>query len=165
MLIRSTTSLSAIAVLIIMASSIQAEQGLPSQSMLSDLGLSSIAVMSDVEAMAIRGSGYQSHYKPVATAYGHSFAGVRGYGAKAYSKDGGYASGPNEAFNIHGSIAGIVVKSKKKRGHGGGNYGGGGGFGGDGGGGFGGGGGYGHPKPKPNKIIAFSGGFSYSSTK
>ncbi len=158
MLVRRIFSFSVVLLLFAVASSVQAEQGQPSQSMLSDMGLASITVMSDAEAMAIRGLGYQPHYKDQyygskssATAYGNSYASVSGYGAQASTQDGFYASGRRKAGGKHSSYAGIVVKTS--------------GGGGQGGGWYGGGGGSSNPKPQVKKIVVFAGGSSYASTK
>ena len=156
MLIRSILSLSAATCLLLAVPTAQAEEGMPGQSLLNEMGLASIDMMSDDEAMEIRGLGYYpkyNHVKPVAIAYGHSYAGVTGHGAQAYSEDGFYARGPHKAAGAHGSFAGLIVKQHGGP-HGGGSHGnkrqs----------------GGHSKPKPQGKKVIAFSGGFSFASTK
>jgi len=154
MLVRRMFSFSVALLLVAAANSVQAEQGRPSQSMLSDMGLAGIVVMSDAEAMSVRGLGYQPHYeaqrygsKPSATAYGSSYASVSGYGAHATTQDGFYASGRRRAGGEHSSYAVIVVTTR--------------------GGGYGGGHGSSKPQPKPQvkKIAVFAGGYSYASSK
>ncbi len=149
----------------------QADQGMPSQLTLQAMGLSSLQVISDTEAMDIRGFGYKPHGKSVAIAYGSSYAHVGGYGASAGSKDGFYAKGKHKAKGVHGSIAGkIIIKKyggKKRGGHGGGmpqpwgNDNGGGGYT-NGGGGHDGGGGH-KPKGKVKVVVVFAGGFAVAS--
>ncbi len=149
MLVRSVLSLSVALLLFAGASPACAEQGLPSQSMLSDLGLSGMAVMSDADAMAIRGFGYQPQYgNRSATAYGGSYASISGYGGKAYSENGYFSSSRYRASGNNDSYAGIRVRHSPRRGRG---YGG---------------GGHGRSRPRPHvkKIVVFAGGSSYSST-
>lgn len=167
MLVRSSLSLSVALLLIVASSPVQAEQNLPSQSMLSAMGLSGITVMSDADAMAIRGLGYSGGGHSSAIAYGSSYASIYGYGAKAHSEDGFEANGKYQASGNHESYAGIIVKYTPKRRHGHGGHGGHGGNPYGGGGNSWGGGGGGHPKPQPkphvHKIVAFAGGSAYSS--
>lgn len=103
----------------------QAEDGRPSQSTLTAMGLSGMQVMSDSQALEVRGMGYYQPYnkKGVAIAYGKSYAHVSGKGASAGSKDGFYAEGHHVAGGAHGSHAKIVVVKKKGRRGGGGNNG------------------------------------------
>jgi hypothetical protein len=182
MLVRRVTCLFAATLLVGFASVATAEQGLPENAMLSAMGLSSIEVMSDSESMTIRGRGYggygyETPSRPVAKAYGSSYAKIAGQGAKAGSKNSYYAEGYHHAYGANGSIAVLIVKKYKGKGGGHGDYrpkrggdknwGGGGG----GGGGLGGGGGGGDyprpPKHKPSykKVIAFAGGFSFAHAK
>jgi len=159
MLARSSLSLSVSLLLIAAASPVQAEQGLPSQSMLSAMGLSGMTVMSDADAMAIRGLGYYGHGNSSATAYGSSYASIRGYGANAYSENGYNASSSYRASGSNESYAGIIVKRSPRRGRGGGGH----------GGGAYGGSGHGRspkpgPRPRIKKVVVFAGGSSYSST-
>jgi hypothetical protein len=160
MLVRRAFSFSVAVLLVAASSTVQAEQGLPSQSMLTDMGLASIVVMSDADAMAVRGRGYQPNYeeqhygsKPSATAYGSSYASISGYGAHANTQDGFYSSGRHFAGGKHKSRAYIVVTTNGGGGHGGGGYG----------------GGHGssksQPKPQVKKIVVFAGGYSYASSK
>ena len=172
------TCLSAAVLAASLASSVHAGEGLPSQSMLSAMGLSGIEVMSDADALDVRGFGYDPWHgygkKSVAIAYGHSYAKVSTYGAQASSEDGFYAKGRHKAAGAHGSYAGVKVDYGKKHKRGGGkahhkrgggkksgHHRGGGKKGGHKGGKKGG----GHkPKPKSKKVTAFAGGFSYAST-
>lgn len=136
-------------VLVAMGCVVQAQQGMPSQTTLSAMGLSGMQVVSDREAMSIRGHGFQGHGNSIAIAFGVSYAHVGGRRAGAGSLDGFLAIGKHHASGKHGSIAGAIV------------------FGG-GGGGFGGGpqpwgndnGGH---RPRLNGTIVFAGGFAHSS--
>ena len=151
MLVRS---LSCLSVALLIAGSAQAADGLPSQSLLSDMGLAGISVMNDADAMAIRGFGYKPKYddhhysnKPSATAYGSSYASVSGYGAHASSQDGFESHGKYHAGGKHGSRAYIKVTKRGGGGNGGGN-------------------GNWKPKPKPQvkKVEVFAGGYAYASS-
>jgi hypothetical protein len=132
----------------------QAENGMPSQSTLRAMGLSGMQVMSDREAMNVRGMGYSSHGS-TAIAFGISYAHAGGRDASAGSLDGFFAKGKHYAGGSHGSIAGKVVITY---GGGGGDYNGppqgtnGGGDGGHGGGGT-----------QIRATIVFAGGFAKSS--
>jgi len=81
-------------------------------------------VMSDREAMDVRGMGYdssnKSSKKSVAIAFGISYAKIGGYdSASAGTLDGLFAKGKHYASGKHGSIAGKVVISFGGGGHGG----------------------------------------------
>jgi hypothetical protein len=160
---RCLTVVLAASLLATLSSAAQAEQGMPSQATLRAMGLSGMQVISDRDALNIRGMGYQkSHSKAIA--FGASYAKVNGKGAEAGTVDGYYAEGKHYAGGAHGSIAGKVVITKGgKGGHGGG---GGGDWGNDapsvssnrGGGGHGGHGG----KVQVKATIVFAGGFAVS---
>ena len=93
----------------------RAEHGMPSQATLRAMGLSGMQVMSDREAMNVRGMGYyssrkSSRKKSTAIAFGISYAKVGGhYGASAGTIDGFFAKGKHYAAGKHGSKAGKVV--------------------------------------------------------
>jgi hypothetical protein len=129
----------------------------PSQQTLEAMGLGGLSLMSDDEAMSVRGQGYSQ-----ARAYGASFARISTHGGSAGSVNGYSAKGKRYASGDNHSFAGaIIIKSKgKKGGHHGGNQNGppmsrsGGGYGGKGGkGGHGG-------KPSVKFIKVFAGGSS-----
>ncbi len=150
-----TLSLSAM-VLVAMGSFVQAQQGMPSQATLNAMGLSGMQVVSDSEAMSIRGHGYQRG-KSIAIAFGVSYAHVGGKKAGAGSIDGFLAIGKHHASGKHGSIAGKIVIGG---GHGGmpqpwGNSGGPPTWGNDNG-------GY-RPQPHVKAVVVFAGGFAHSS--
>ena len=141
--------------------SAQADQGMLSQSTLSAMGLSGMQVMSDSDAMEIRGHGYDpwrghgKKAKNMALAWGYSYAHVHKGKGVAHTKDGFKAKGKHKASGKHLSKAGYVVKHRpKRRGGGGPNTlgvppGGGGG-----------------KPPKPpvkHKVVVFAGGFSHAS--
>ena len=161
-----------------------AEQGLPEASTLGDMGLSGLQVISDDEALDIRGFGYdpwhgygrhakhQSKHRS-ATAFGRSWAQIAYQGASAGTEDGFAAMGRHLAQGEHGSEAGIVITHGKGKMRRGGRRGGGGqggppqatnGGGNNGGGMNGHGGGY-PPKPKAKSARVFAGGFSIGITK
>jgi hypothetical protein len=124
MMKRCFTVALAASLLVALGSVAQAAQGMPSQATLRAMGLSGMQVISDFDAMSIRGMGYQkSHSKAIA--FGISYAKVSGHGAEAGSIDGYYAEGKHFAAGKHGSIAGKIVITKggkrKHRGHDGGN--------------------------------------------
>jgi len=141
------TSLFSVALLAMLVGTAQAQQGIPSQAMLSAMGLSGIQVMSDSEAINIRGLGYSGHGHSVAIAYGKSWANVGGHGAHAGSEDGFFAKGKYKAHGKHGSYAGIIIKKGRPQHHGGhGDW-----------------GGHGKPKPTVKKVFVFAGGFAKAS--
>jgi hypothetical protein len=132
----------------------------PSQATLAAMGLSGMSVMSDVEALNIRGMGFSGHSKKgkgksksSARAWGSSFARVSGHGAEAGSQNGYDSQGRHFAAGANLSFAGKLIVS-------GGGGGGGGDWGGDaavnGGGGHGGHGG----KPRVKAVVVFAGGGS-----
>lgn len=96
----------------------QAENGMPSQATLRAMGLSGMQVMSDREAMDVRGMGYSSHGS-TAIAFGISYAHAGGQGASAGSLDGYFSKGKYLAGGSHGSIAGRIVITKGGGGGGG----------------------------------------------
>ena len=118
--------LPALALLIALAPSAQAENGLVSESSLQAMGLAGIQVMSDDDALAIRGKGFQGggHHKPPkgkkgddkpwTIAFGVSYANVGGAslegwevsGTGAGSVDGFIAEGKYMAAGEHFSEAG-----------------------------------------------------------
>jgi hypothetical protein len=165
----------AIGVLAALASpAAHAESGRPSRQMMEAMGLGSLVVISDDEAMAVRGHGYKGGSHVVVS--GNSFATVNGgplggaHSENAYSADGKHkASGSNSSY---AGVADIWISTggHKDKGNGGskprGDYGGmpgggmngghpGGGYGG-GGGGYGGGG----PTVKIHAVVFFAGGSS-----
>jgi hypothetical protein len=144
-----------------------AEDGRPSRQALEQMGLGGIVVMSDDEALTVRGHGYKGGGSS-AMAFGNSFATING-GAMggAHSQNAYIANGKHVAKGDNFSFAGVVHistggKKKKDHGGGGGGYGGMGGQGGHGGGGggYGGGGGHGGGKINISAKIFFAGGSS-----
>jgi len=126
-------TLPALALVVALSSSALADNGLVSQSALQEMGLAGIEVMSDQDAMAIRGLGYDGgydmptvdgHEKPWSLAFGVSYATVggegghgsnghssngHGGGASAGTLDGFVAEGKFMASGEHFSEAGKVV--------------------------------------------------------
>jgi hypothetical protein len=99
------------------ASQALAANDLPSQADLAAMGLSGIEVMTDSEALAVRGLGYNG-----ASAYGHSFAFVSSQGSAAGSVNGYKAKGKHFAAGRNESEAELEIKVSG--GHNGGGYGG-----------------------------------------
>jgi hypothetical protein len=91
-----------------------ADSGRPSPATLEAMGLSGMYVMSDVDAMAVRGLGFGSH----AEVWGVSFAGVSGQGAQAGSTNGYKASGKHHAVGANLSFAELEI-THSGGGHGG----------------------------------------------
>jgi hypothetical protein len=122
----------------------------PNQQTLSDMGLGGLVVMSDSDALLVRGMGYSS-----VVAYGKSWASVAVKGASAGAENGYYSTGKHAAWGSTDSHAGVIIEVGG--GHGGSHggkksYGGGGGKGGKGGG-------------SSLSVVAFSGGSSRAGRK
>lgn len=179
----------ALAVVVITAvgSRAHAQGGRPSGDVLSAMGLGGMTVMSDDDAMSIRGHGYKQSSS--VAVFGNSFATVDSTYGTAHSENGYAADGKHFAAGGNYSEAGIVIKTTKggkgggkkwgssnKRWGGSGNMGGGGYPGGNmggggypggnmGGGGYPGGnmGGGGHPggTTTVKTVKVFAGGFSF----
>lgn len=142
-------------------SDVRAEDGRPSRQTLAAMGLGSMVVMSDDDAMNVRGQGYQGGGSSVAVS-GNSFATINGGPlGGAHSENAYAADGKHKASGSNSSYAGAAVISTggghKGQGrpcgkpHGGGHGGkpnGGGGYGG------------GKPSVKIHAIVFFAGGHS-----
>jgi hypothetical protein len=158
---RRTQFVLAIAIVAIGSPHVRAENGRPSGATLSAMGLGGIMVLSDDEALAIRGQGYKGT-NSIARAFGSSFADISTKNGDASSQNGYFAEGKHAAKGSNLSYAGVVQissKPKKGGGHGGGDYGGprrgkqGGGYGG-------GHGGHGGGKISIKATVVFAGGNS-----
>jgi hypothetical protein len=106
--------LPALALAIALSSSALADNGAISASQLNEMGLAGIEVMSDADALAVRGMGYSSGHKSLSLAFGISYATVEGghHGdAAAGTLDGYLAVGKYMAMGEHYSEASIS-KSK-----------------------------------------------------
>lgn len=140
-----------------LASTVCAEHGRPSRQTLEAMGLGSLVVLSDDDAMSVRGHGYKGGGSFVAVS-GNSFATINGgplggsHSENAYSAEGKHkASGSNSSYAGVTDIwigpgGGHKGKGRGKP-NGGGDYGG---------------GGYGGGKPtvKIHTTIFFAGGHS-----
>jgi hypothetical protein len=95
-----------------------AQEAAPSKSTLAEMGLSSLSVMSDDDAMDIRGEGFGSGSS--ASAWGSSFAFVSTPAGEAGSTNGYNAHGKHEADGSNESFAGfsITTSGGKNDGHG-----------------------------------------------
>lgn len=137
----------------------------PSQATLAAMGLGDLAVMSDSDATAIRGMGFQGGHskkgKSSAHAWGSSWASIHTNGGGAGSHNGYDSKGEHFAVGANFSFAGKLVISSG--GHGGG---GGGNWGGDAGaawqGDSGGMNGHNNHKPKVKAVVVFAGGGSFA---
>jgi hypothetical protein len=87
-----------------------AEDGAPSDSTLSQMGLSGLAIMSDDEAMDVRGEGFGSGGSS-ASAWGSSFANIETPFGSAGSENGYSAHGKHEADGSNLSFAGVEITS------------------------------------------------------
>lgn len=134
---------------------VQAEDGRPSRDALAAMGLGSMTIMSDEEALAVRGHGYQGSSVSV---FGSSFATINGGpNGGAHSENGYLANGKHHAKGSNSSYAGVATTTSGGHKPGGGNcrpsrcgnYGGGGG------------GGYGGIKVQ--STVFFAGGHSSAS--
>jgi hypothetical protein len=165
----------AVAVVAVLNQTAWAEGNRPSDNTLSAMGLGGLAVMSDDEAMNVRGLGYQGNGGSSAAVFGNSFATFTTPFGTAHSENGYAAEGKKFAKGNNFSEAGVelrVTQSKNGRKHGGmgggkpgGGYGGGmnnGGWRGKPGGGMGGHHGGGHKPGRTTSISVrvFAGGFS-----
>ncbi len=100
-----------------------ADNGTPSSSSLSEMGLSGLEVMSDGDALAIRGKGYNGYRvrpyrpsgasKPWSAAYGNSWANVGHRGAGAGTTNGYAAEGKYAASGENFSEAGKTTTKTK----------------------------------------------------
>ena len=109
-------TLPALALIVALSGSAFADNGI-SQATLQDMGLAGIELMSDADAMAIRGMGFdlgdqvpnpQLGDKPWSLAFGVSFATVGTSNASAGTIDGFFAEGKFMAAGEHFSEAGIT---------------------------------------------------------
>jgi hypothetical protein len=94
-----------------------AEDGAPSDSTLSQMGLSGMAIMSDDEAMVVRGEGFGSGGSS-ASAWGSSFTNIETPFGSAGSENGYSAHGKHEADGSNSSFAGFVITSSGGEDHG-----------------------------------------------
>ena len=108
----------AMASCLVMSAAARAESGRPSRQTLEQMGLGSLAVMSDDEALAVRGEGFGSgSYVRVS---GSSYASIGGQQGGAHSQNSYFAEGRHDAKGSNSSYAGVVHVSKKHNGKGGG---------------------------------------------
>ena len=113
----------------------EADNGRPDRQTLRQMGLGSMVVISDTEALSVRGHGYQPGTSSSVQVWGNSIAAIAGPGGGASSENGYLASGKYKAAGANYSEAGISITTTRGGGMGGGGYknkpgGGGGGYGG-----------------------------------
>lgn len=108
----------------------RAEDGRPSRQAMQAMGLGSLVVMSDDDAMGVRGMGFMGGgTKSVVRVSGSSFATFNGpNGDGSHSENSYFAEGKHDAKGSNFSFAGVadiwIGGSKKDGKHGGGDYGG-----------------------------------------
>jgi hypothetical protein len=83
-----------------------AESGRPSRQALDAMGLGSLVVMSDDEALAVRGEGFRGGSS--VKVFGNSFATINGKNGGAHSENGYFAEGKHAAKGSNFSFAGVV---------------------------------------------------------
>jgi hypothetical protein len=95
---------------------VYAQQGAPSKAALSEMGLSGLTVMSDDDAMNVRGEGFKGGGSS-ASAWGSSFAFVATPVGVAGSTNGYNAHGKHSASGDNLSFAGVTVSTSTSKGH------------------------------------------------
>lgn len=91
-----------------------AEDERPSRDTLSDMGLSGLRVVSDEDALSIRGQGFKRGTS--ARAWGNSYAFVRTKKGSAGSVNGYHSDGKHFAAGGNYSFAGATVKKSSRKG-------------------------------------------------
>ena len=94
-----------------------ANDGRPSQSTLAEMGLGGLVVMSDDDAMTVRGFGYRGSSKSSARVFGNSFATINTPLGGAHSENGYTADGKHFASGKNYSEAGVKISVSKGKGH------------------------------------------------
>lgn len=102
----------AVAILLVGSSAVQAADGTISQATLSAMGLNGATIVSDSEALAVRGHGYAPS-KSIAIAAGGSIAGVGVPGGGAASVNVYFAAGKHFAGGVNYSEAGKTITKTK----------------------------------------------------
>lgn len=97
----------AIVLCALLSQSAQAENGRPSRQMLEQMGWGSLVVMSDDEAMAVRGEGFRGGGSYVRVT-GSSWATIGNPNAGAHSEDSYFADGKHVAKGSNSSFAGVA---------------------------------------------------------
>lgn len=95
-----------IALCAMLSQSAQAESGRPSRQTLAQMGLGSLVVMSDNDALAVRGQGYK-HGSYVRVS-GSSWATIGNPSAGSHSEDSYFADGKHVAKGSSSSYAGVA---------------------------------------------------------
>jgi hypothetical protein len=91
-------------------SAVQAEGHRPSEQTLADMGLGGLVVMSDDEAMAVRGMGFKGGKRSSVSVFGNSFATIDTPLGGAHSENGYTAEGKHFAKGANFSEAGVEIK-------------------------------------------------------
>ena len=123
----------ALALVVALSSSTLADNGVVSEATLADMGLAGIQVMSDDDAVSVRGMGFlpdgmpelpngivRGKKKPWSLAFGLSYAHISKDGASSGTVDGFLAKGKYMAAGQHFSEAGIMetkVRELEVKGH------------------------------------------------
>jgi hypothetical protein len=104
----------AIAVVALLARVTSASDGRPSRDSLAEMGLSGLVVLTDGDAMAIRGQGFKPSSS--ARAWGNSFATINTKGGSASSENGYAANGKHYASGNNLSFAGAIFTTSGGKG-------------------------------------------------
>ena len=96
----------------------------PSQSVLNEMGLGGLVVMSDEDASSIRGQGFKGGHGSSVAVFGNSFATINTPFGSAHSENGYTAEGKHFAVGKNFSEAGVKIETNgghhgRKPGHGG----------------------------------------------
>jgi hypothetical protein len=106
----------AVASIAVLCQSAIANDGRPGRDTLADMGLGGMIVMSDDDAMSVRGQGFKGGSS--ARAFGNSFATINTKNGSAHSENAYLAEGKHFAAGANKSFAGAVFKtSNGKDGH------------------------------------------------
>lgn len=97
----------AIVVCAMLSQSAQAESGRPSRQMLEQMGLGSLVVLSDDDALAVRGEGFKGGGSYVRVT-GSSWATIGNPDAGAHSENSYFAEGKHDAKGSNSSYAGVA---------------------------------------------------------
>jgi hypothetical protein len=90
-----------------LSQSAQAESGRPSRQMLEQMGLGSLVVLSDDDALAVRGEGFKGGGSYVRVT-GSSWATIGNPDAGAHSENSYFAEGKHDAKGSNSSYAGVA---------------------------------------------------------
>jgi hypothetical protein len=109
-----------VAAIALLGSTVRAAEDRPSQALLAQMGLGGMSVLSDTDALAVRGHGYQTKRSSSSVrVYGNSFATIHTKNGTAHSENGYAVQGTHFAAGANGSVAGVIHVSSGRKGGGG----------------------------------------------